>query len=655
MNERLSDVAPLDDESEEDPYLGKIIADKYEMLELVGGGGTGLVYKALQLEGKKIVAVKVLFPQMVLRQDVVNRFKQEASASRLLSHPNIVAVLDFGADRSQPYLVMEFIDGVSASDWVEEQGKLPLAQAVSIMLQACAGIQHAHSRSVVHRDLKPSNLMITFDNEKREQVKVVDFGLAKAFRDESASASKLTKTGDICGSPSYMSPEQCRGIKLDYRTDLFSLGCVFYELINGKPPFYGEDPIEVILRQIEETPQEVQLADVDSNVASKANAVLFRAMAKDREQRYQSIEELQTDIGKIFSKKESIWESPLLKLKVAKLKFLGRSDRLPSKKVLAIAVPVAVIISSVIPLFLLLAPKATKDAFNGPITWQVTQPKASQEKPPERIKFTEFLVSRLEEGAGRDSQPVVNALQERIEYFKRTMQYEQEESDLEKLLRIRKKIDGPTSVPTATAMLELANCLYDQGKYSHARPGYQAAIPIFERTFAKDFEDLAPPLTRSASIDLLFGNVDQATQEYKKALAIMRAHNKTDSRDFAIATSGMAEACKRQGQYDQAAELFEQGAKLWSKFSGVEKQNIIACYVGRGDAVAKMNRWGDAEESYANAINALHAGGESDPARATSIFERLANSQWRSGKIMESIGTKLNSRKSGERQSPGSH
>jgi serine/threonine-protein kinase len=183
-------LAPPDDDSENDPFIGTVIAARYEMLELVGGGGIGLVYKAYDKQNQQTVAVKVLFPQMAIRQDVVNRFKQEARASSLLAHPNIVGIVDFGSDRTQPYLVMEFIDGMAASEYVEQYGKMTLEHAVSVMLQACDGIQHAHARSVVHRDLKPSNLMLA-NVRGREIVKIVDFGLAKAFRDETSSASKL--------------------------------------------------------------------------------------------------------------------------------------------------------------------------------------------------------------------------------------------------------------------------------------------------------------------------------------------------------------------------------------------------------------------------------------------------------------------------------
>lgn len=643
MNQPPADIAPLDDDADEDPFLGTLIAGRYEMLELVGGGGIGLVYRALDKSSQKTIAVKVLFPQMALKPEVVSRFKQEARTSSLLAHPNIVAIVDFDADKSQSYLAMEFIDGMAASDYVEQYGKMTLEHAISVMLQACEGIQHAHARSVVHRDLKPSNLMLANVSGK-EVVKIVDFGLAKAFRDETASASKLTKTGEVCGSPSYMSPEQCRGLRLDYRTDLFSLGCVFYELLTGRPPFFGEDPIETILKQISETPTEVRLEGIDPQVVSKVNAVLFRALAKDREQRYQSIDEMRADIENILAKTTSVWELPLLKLRVAKLKFQGKSDKLPSKKALAIALPVAVIVSSVVPLYLLLSPKPSRDAFNKPVSWQTTKDKPSEEKAPERIKFTEFLISRYEEGAGLNSEPVMKALEERIGYFKRTMQFEQEQRDLEKLLKIRRSVDGPTSVLTATTTIELADCLYDQGKLAQALPGYRFAIPILIQTFGKDYADLARPLTRAGTISLALGQVDTAESYLSNAIAVMNARHKSDSLEFAESISGLAETYRMQTKYDIAAESFEKAAGLWSKFAGAEKENATTCYVHQGDVLAELKKWSQATEAYQNALGNMESTGETEPAKFASIQDRLANTQWRSGKLIDAFQTRLRSK-----------
>jgi serine/threonine protein kinase len=643
MNQLPPDVAPLDDDSDEDPFLGTLVGGRYEMLELVGGGGIGLVYKAFDRESQRTVAVKVLFPQMAPKPEVVSRFKQEARTSSLLAHQNIVSIVGFDADKSQSYLAMEFIDGVAASDYVEQHGRMTLDHAIAVMLQACDGIQHAHARSVVHRDLKPSNLMLANDNGK-EVVKIVDFGLAKAFRDETTSASKLTKTGDVCGSPSYMSPEQCRGVKLDYRTDLFSLGCVFYELLTGHPPFYGEDPIETILKQISETPAEVKLEGVDPQLVSKVNAVLFKALAKDRERRYQSIQEMRADIENILAQKAGLLELPLLKLRVASLKFQGKSDKLPSKKALAIALPVAVLASSIIPMYLLLSPKPGKDAFNKPISWQTTKEKPSEEKAPERIKFTEFLISRFEEGAGSNSELVMNALAERIGYFKRTMQFEQEQRDLEKLLKIRRSVDGPTSVITATTYIELADCLYDEGKLALALPGYRLAIPILAQTFGKDYADLARPLTRSGTISLTLGQFDAAESDLSKAIAVLTARHKMDSLEFAESISGLAETYRLQTRYDIAADTFQRAAQLWNKFAGAEKQNATTCYVHEGDVLAKLNKWGSASEAYQSAIDNMESTGETDAAQFASIQDRLANAQWRAGKFIHAFQTRLRSK-----------
>lgn len=280
-----------------DPYLGTILDDKYELLELIGGGGTGVVYKANHCILNSTVAVKVLFPHMTSKQLMVRRFQQEAKTTAMLSHPNILKVSDFGnGEHGQPFLVMEYLEGESLADLLDENDQLSPALAASIVFQAGTGLLHAHEKGVVHRDIKPSNLMIIGNIYEKFTVKIVDFGLARANQLDEEWA-KITVTGDVFGSPMYMSPEQCRGEKVDQRADIYSLGCVFFEAMLGEPPFVGRDPVDTILKQVSPAPPSFKISCENEKLVDQLEMVLMRSLAKNKDQRYQTMAEFLADLN----------------------------------------------------------------------------------------------------------------------------------------------------------------------------------------------------------------------------------------------------------------------------------------------------------------------------------------------------------------------
>ena len=291
---------PSIDQSEDDdsfdPYLGTILDDKYELLELIGGGGTGVVYKANHCLLNSTVAVKLLFPHMTSKQAMVRRFQQEAKATAMLSHPNILKVSDFGTgDQGQPFLVMEYLQGESLADLLDENEYLSPGLAANVVFQAGAGLHHAHSKGVVHRDIKPSNLMIIGNIYEKFSVKIVDFGLARANRPDEEWA-KITVTGDVFGSPLYMSPEQCRGEHVDQQADIYSLGCVLFEAMIGEPPFVGKDPVDTILKQVSPALPTFQITCENQKVADRLEKVLLRSLAKSKEHRYATMAHFLEDL-----------------------------------------------------------------------------------------------------------------------------------------------------------------------------------------------------------------------------------------------------------------------------------------------------------------------------------------------------------------------
>jgi serine/threonine protein kinase len=260
---------------------GRLIEAKYELLELLGEGGMGSVYRARRLRIGDHVAVKILHQKFVTEDSAVERFRREAQAAAVLHHPNVVGIYDYGEepDKGVPaFIVMELVAGEPLRNILDREKRISYERAIALMQTACAGVGAAHRRNIVHRDIKPDNFIVLPPEAEGENeiIKVVDFGIAK-LRDL-ASTSNLTQTGIVMGTPYYMSPEQCRGESLDARSDVYSLGATLYEMIAGNPPFTAPTATGVVAKHLTEQPP---VFPTTLGVPPALEATIRRALAKD--------------------------------------------------------------------------------------------------------------------------------------------------------------------------------------------------------------------------------------------------------------------------------------------------------------------------------------------------------------------------------------
>lgn len=276
-----------------DPFIGKLLLGKYEIESLLGSGGYAQVYLANHLDLARKVAIKMLGLHLVSDMDTVKRFENEAKVVGLLSHKNVVAIHDYGL-LPQPFLVMEYIDGQTLDEYCD--GKpLALKEALKIISQVCKAVDAAHQAKIIHRDLKPSNIMLVKeDNEIL--VKVLDFGVAKLTTEAMNSMSRLTQSGETMGSPPYMSPEQCLGRALDGRSDVYSLGCLIYQILSGKTPYGSGNPVELMHKHMMKAIPDINQEHPELGLPPGLSYVIQRAMAKEPDNRYQSTLELLDDL-----------------------------------------------------------------------------------------------------------------------------------------------------------------------------------------------------------------------------------------------------------------------------------------------------------------------------------------------------------------------
>ena len=280
----------------DEPVVDDLVAspdiEGIEILALVAEGGMSLVYKARQKQLDRIVAVKVLAHMPASGVAGIKRFQKEAKLTSSLEHPNIVKIVSFGVSKnSQPYLVAEYLEGVSLDQELKQNGRLTLQKFKDVFLPVLSALEHAHQAALIHRDIKPGNIMLCSSAIGEQVVKLVDFGIAKVFDEGTVETANLTKSGTLLGSPAYMSPEQCQGKPLDGRSDLYSLACVMYEMLSGEPPFSGDTVLDVMHQNSVAPPPTVSefvgKIDIGKNLAK----TILWALAKDPNQRPQTASE----------------------------------------------------------------------------------------------------------------------------------------------------------------------------------------------------------------------------------------------------------------------------------------------------------------------------------------------------------------------------
>ncbi|GAB3009554.1 Stk1 family PASTA domain-containing Ser/Thr kinase [Mycobacterium bourgelatii] len=272
------------------------LSDRYELGDILGFGGMSEVHLATDLRLHREVAVKVLRADLARDPSFYLRFRREAQNAAALNHPAIVAVYDTGEAETPagplPYIVMEYVDGVTLRDIIHTEGPMAPKRAIEVIADACQALNFSHQNGIIHRDVKPANIMISSTNA----VKVMDFGIARAIAD---GGNSVTQTAAVIGTAQYLSPEQARGDSVDARSDVYSLGCVLYELLTGEPPFTGDSPVAVAYQHVREDP--IPPSERHEGISADLDAVVLKALAKNPENRYQTAAEMRADLVRVHN------------------------------------------------------------------------------------------------------------------------------------------------------------------------------------------------------------------------------------------------------------------------------------------------------------------------------------------------------------------
>jgi len=305
---------PQENAQQFDSLIGTVLAGRYEVVRRIGEGGMGAVYEGKHALIGKRVAVKVLLEKFHAKSDFVARLLQEARLASSIGHQNIVDVTDFGTtDDGRSFVVMEFLDGESLADLERREAPLPIERSLRIARQAASALGAAHAKGIFHRDVKPENLYLVRRGDA-DFVKVVDFGISKAVKpggDDGAEAYRLTHTGLLLGTPLYMSPEQARGDEdLDHRADIWALGVLLYECLTGEVPFRANNYLQIISQVLTHEPLSPSRLRPELGIPEAVDAVVMRAMEKDRARRYQTMAELEHDLERLLAGDQNVGLPP---------------------------------------------------------------------------------------------------------------------------------------------------------------------------------------------------------------------------------------------------------------------------------------------------------------------------------------------------------
>jgi serine/threonine protein kinase/Tfp pilus assembly protein PilF len=580
--------------------VGTIIDDQYQLLEPLGRGGMSVVYEANDLLLQRRVAVKLLLPHLATCANRVLRFQQEALAVSKLSHPNIVTIHDFGLTHlGIPYIVMERVCGKSLASILNSERRLATERAVNIFIQVASAIEHAHANRVIHRDLKPSNIIVTSCENGVESIQIVDFGIAKILPDGDEH-SRLTQSGEVFGSPTYMSPEQCRGSNLDGRSDIYSIGCVMYESLVGFPPHVGRNMLEVLRMHLHDVPRGLsESLPPDVRIPARLEEIVFKALAKEPDQRYRTAAELKRDLEFVRDRDVNLVSRLCSHMKIL---LMRAKPRVVRTSAMLIGAMLAAITLSVSLLHLVSPGVAADDTLVSPVLqWKDNRenvyPQLVGGDTVRGMAKMSLESSRAEMrvGARTSAQRKLERLDELLGYgqtFSKHGCWTEALPCFKQALRIAIDVHGKSAQPVVEIRSQLANCYYNQNDMAKATDTYCALLsePIVGGFLDKKWQMEA----RLADVYFKLHQMRKAHDMYERALRDERAHENRTTDDelitnartllvskYADAVRLMAESVPKQKREElimKEVHLYWQVTNAWKKLQGDNQNSALALF-----------------------------------------------------------------------------
>jgi serine/threonine protein kinase len=456
-----------------DAIVGQVIADKYQITGFIGKGGMSSIYSAKHMQLDTIYALKLLDKNMWSDPTAVKRFKLEAQTVSKLTHPSLITYRDFGVTNDgQPYLVMDLIQGRTLSHKIKETRGIFLPTVLEIFEQLCEGLSVAHELGIVHRDVKPGNIM--FMSEDSDKIKLVDFGIAKIVAEEGSESQQLTKTGDVFGSPLYMSPEQCMGKRLDNRSDIYSLGCVIFEAMTGRNAISGNTILDTMNKHVSLMPSlpselrpDLQSADKSSWVdLDEFEYVVMKCLQKNPNDRYKTVDDILFDLRKIKAQEKINRDTPSASVK--NLRKTGSFDRTSPKEMFQMVATAAYaivgigVLGAIVVIFIMT---------NKPVPQ--TPAKPSSESQP-KVASQNIVIGNS------DQEQDANDLDQKANHYIVKENWVEAADLLETSVNLYKR-KGKAGLMLAPKYVSLGDCYYKMNEYHKSLNAFKEAMAIYNQ------------------------------------------------------------------------------------------------------------------------------------------------------------------------------
>ncbi len=638
----IPDNEPI--EEGDDKLIGSIFVGKYEITELLGRGGMGAVYRARHMLTQRDVAIKLMHAHLVTDNHIFRRFKQEATAAARIHHPNAIVIHDMGmSDDERPFLIMDYIAGMPLSSLIKREGRLSGDVCLHIFSQACGALAEAHDQGIIHRDVKPSNIMILRHEGDQYFVKVVDFGIAKVFPQEGDPTFGDTTTGELFGSPPYMSPEQCLGKKLDARSDIYSMGCLMYEALTGAPPLVGVNALGTMYRHLNEMPNPLPSIDSDVRLTQRLDEILLKSMQKNPDNRYQMMSHLKKDIDSAIELANKKF-APLAQLKLRCSAIyrtiqnrLGTSKKLVVGLLLSLGLMAAVIIYGVVPLI------TTHDPEDRHVPWnRVTSEIARDES---KFKKTETLLNAARNNSALPPYSIEMLSQDRAigDFYRAAGKWDQALHNYNEAAQIVGHLNpGPAEAVQVSAIYAgAAECFLQEGKAKEAfNSAYRAQRVLIDAQRFGTVESLKAAALLGEACDAL-GDFPAAKQNFSAVIEYLLNDPKVARRadEFVLTVSSVADFMLKHDSIRTAETLYEKAESLWLALGERGLFNVAVAKNQLGMAYMQDHEYEKAAVQFQKAADIFTTtGGKDDRSRALALYN-LADAQWRDGQIFEALQT----------------
>lgn len=569
-----------------DPMVGVVLPKKYRIIGLLGRGAMSVVYRGVHEPTGQTVAIKLLKSHLVSDTVSARRFQMEAQTVGQLQHPNIVDVLHHGVtEQGVPYLIMELVAGDSLADILHNENCISSNRTIRIFAQAASALAYAHDRGVIHRDIKPSNIVVCHTADERDVVKIVDFGIAK-MQGYGITSQNLTATGEVVGTPMYMSPEQTMGKDLDGRSDIYSLGCVMYECVTGTPPFVGQSAVDTMHKQILQDAVPVDTVRPDLYIPERLKNVINLAMTKDVRGRYQHMRELQADL-------EGINRGTMVNAVVPELKDTGHWKRLVSGNILYIGIAAAVIVGGIgLGAFMLFSKKGgiqsqTLIATDGDATsWQTHMNRGQdllRQGKYEEAQSILLTASREAEAFKQPDARLGNTLNQLATAYYLQDNYQDAASASEKALDINKKVSkGKDSPAVAESLSNLAMIKCAQGDFAAAEKLGKEGLRMREAVLGPKHQDVANSLQALAELACKKKDFKSAESLLTRALDIRKRSLGAQNPEVANTLYNLGMVAQAQGNHQKAESLYKQALSIQQMQLGAEHIKVSDTMVALG-------------------------------------------------------------------------